>query len=218
MCGLLSSCIDLSGEAPVLDRSLLKKPTADLYRVQTDDTLYSIAWSYQLDYRELLALNQLKPPYAIHVGQWLRVRPNVTSLSRPPVHPVTRNLGHIFTGHWHWPAKGRVIHTFSAKPFGNKGISIAGRLGEPVVAAVAGTVVYSGAGVRGYGNIIIIKHDQNYLSAYAFNQRNLVKEGSRVIAGEKVAEMGQNNSGRVLLYFEIRQNGKPVNPMLYLQK
>ncbi|MFK3616329.1 murein hydrolase activator EnvC family protein, partial [Coxiella burnetii] len=93
---------------------------------------------------------------------------------------------------------------------------IAGHYGEAVRAASDGVVVYSGAGIRGYGNLIIVKHTNTYLSAYAFNKRILVKEGSRVRAGQKIAEMGRTNSGRVMLHFEIRRNGQPVNPLRYL--
>lgn len=100
---------------------------------------------------------------------------------------------------------------------GNKGIDIAGSLGQPVRAAAAGKVVYSGSGVRGYGNLIIIKHNQNYLSAYAYNQRLLVKEGANVKGGEMVAEMGKAETGKVLLHFEIRYNGQPVDPLGFLK-
>ncbi len=119
--------------------------------------------------------------------------------------------------HWQWPARGRVIQGFSNTLAGNKGINIAGRLGEPVRAAAGGQVVYSGDGVRGYGNLLIIKHNDSYLSAYAYNKRLLVKLGDWVRPGQEIAEMGRNNAGRVLLHFEIRRNGKPVNPMKYLR-
>ena len=99
---------------------------------------------------------------------------------------------------------------------GYQGIEVMGKLGQPVNAAVSGEVVYSGSGVKGYGNLIIIKHNENYLSAYAFNEKRLVSLGQKVKAGQEIALMGRNNAGKTLLYFEIRKNGKPVDPLKYL--
>jgi lipoprotein NlpD len=123
---------------------------------------------------------------------------------------------------WVWPAQGKIVSRFIASPASimsssNKGIEIQGTLGQAIRSTAAGKVVYSGAGVRGYGNLIIIKHDKNYLSAYAYNQKLLVKEGEDVTAGQIIAEMGKAETGRVLLHFEIRYNGQPVDPMVYLK-
>jgi lipoprotein NlpD len=117
---------------------------------------------------------------------------------------------------WFWPAQGKVVKGFSLASGGNRGIEIVGRVGEPVFASAGGKVVYSGSGLRGYGNLIIIKHNDSYLSAYAHNKRLLVKEGMQVKAGQIIALMGNNDAGQVLLHFEIRRNGKPINPMLFL--
>ncbi len=117
---------------------------------------------------------------------------------------------------WLWPTKGRVIGKFSTGDQGNKGIDIAGQRGQAVVATAAGSVVYSGNALRGYGNLIIIKHNDNYLSAYAHNDRLLVKEGQNVIAGQKIGTMGSTGSSSVRLHFEIRYQGKSVNPSHYL--
>lgn len=133
------------------------------------------------------------------------------------VKPVEEPSHFVAKSGWQWPAKGRLLETYSNSPHGRPGIAIGGRLGEPVKAAASGTVVYSGDGIRGYGNLIIIKHNDTYLSAYAFNQRNLVAVGDRVQAGRVIARMGQNDAGRTLLYFEIRRNGVPVNPMPFLK-
>ena len=120
---------------------------------------------------------------------------------------------------WSWPTKGKVVSRFVLNSVsGNKGVDIQGALGQPVWAAAPGKVVYSGSGVRGYGNLLIIKHSSNYLSAYAYNQRLLVKEGDNVKAGQAIAEMGKAETGRVLLHFEIRYNGRPVDPLAYLSK
>ncbi len=117
---------------------------------------------------------------------------------------------------WLWPAKGRVIRKFSSGDQGNKGIDIAGRRGQSVVSTAGGTVVYSGSALRGYGNLIIVKHNDNYLSAYAHNDSLLVKEGQSVKAGQKIATMGSSGANRVKLHFEIRYQGKSVNPQRYL--
>jgi lipoprotein NlpD len=101
---------------------------------------------------------------------------------------------------------------------GNKGVDISGRYGQPVLASNRGKVVYSGNGIRSYGKLIIIKHNDDYLSAYAYNRQMLVEEGQEIKAGQKIAEMGYDNDGRACLHFEIRRFGKPVNPQLYLPR
>jgi lipoprotein NlpD len=114
---------------------------------------------------------------------------------------------------WIWPAKGKVLEGFSES---TKGIDIAGKPGQSVTASAAGKVVYSGAGLRGYGKLIIIKHNNIYLSAYAHNSKLLVKEGQTVTKGQKIAEMGNTDASLVKLHFEIRKNGKPVDPLKHL--
>ena len=119
---------------------------------------------------------------------------------------------------WQWPAKGKIVSYFSTKQEGNKGINIAGRQGNKIVAAANGTVVYAGSGLRGYGKLVIIKHNDDYLSAYAHNKEILVKEQQQVKAGENIAKMGDTDADRVMLHFEVRFRGKSVNPMKYLPK
>ena len=111
-----------------------------------------------------------------------------------------------------------MIQTFSRTDLGRKGIDIKGRAGEAVRAAAAGSVVYAGSGLLNYGKLIIIKHDDNYLSAYAYNRAMLVKEGDSVTAGQHIAYMGQKANGDPMLHFEIRYDGKPINPLKYLPK
>ena len=115
---------------------------------------------------------------------------------------------------WLWPAQGTPVASFDEVK--NKGIDIAGKAGDPVLAAADGRVVYSGAGLRGYGNLIILKHNNTYLTAYAHNQTLLVKEDQSVRKGQKIAEMGNSDADRVKLHFEIRRQGKPVDPAKYL--
>ena len=115
---------------------------------------------------------------------------------------------------WIWPAHGKVIGTFSEN--GSKGVDISGKAGDPVIAAGDGKVVYSGQGLRGYGKLVIIKHNNTYLSAYAHNQNILVKEGQTVTKGQKIAEMGNTDADQVKLHFEVRRQGKPVDPLKHL--
>jgi lipoprotein NlpD len=115
-----------------------------------------------------------------------------------------------------WPAQGTVVAGFDEAK--NKGVSIAGRLGDPVLAAADGRVVYAGAGLRGYGNLIILKHNNTYLTAYAHNQALLVREDQSVRQGQKIAEMGSSDTDRVKLHFEVRRQGKPVDPLIHLPK
>lgn len=119
---------------------------------------------------------------------------------------------------WAWPANGQLIGLFSSNSSLNKGIDIAGELGQPVLAASTGNVVYAGSGLRGYGELVIIKHSDTYVSAYGHNRRLLVREGQQVKAGQKIAEMGSSGADRVKLHFEIRRQGQPVDPLQYLPR
>ncbi|MBT5891244.1 MAG: peptidoglycan DD-metalloendopeptidase family protein, partial [Chromatiales bacterium] len=119
---------------------------------------------------------------------------------------------------WRWPTQGKVIAGYKKTIKTDSGINIGGRYGQPINASSAGSVVYAGSALKGYGNLLIIKHNNTYLSAYGFNSELLVKEGDRVSSGQKIALMGETNAGEVLLHFEIRKNGKPVNPVNYLPR
>ena len=145
-------------------------------------------------------------------------------LSKPDVKPDTQaeaesddsaDVGEDPVLEWSLPAHGKVIGKFSESA-NRKGIDIAGKLGQPVMASANGKVVYSGSGLRGYGKLIIIKHNNTYLSAYAHNNKILVKEGQSVSRGQKIAEMGNTDSKGVELHFEVRRYGKPVDPAKYL--
>jgi len=143
-------------------------------------------------------------------------KPEVKSESKPPA-PPEPPAGDAASSDeivWIWPAGGKLIGTFSEG--GNKGVDIAGRAGDPVLAASGGKVVYSGSGLRGYGKLVIVKHNSNYLTAYAHNQNILVKEGQNVSKGQKIAEMGNSDADQVKLHFEVRRQGKPVDPLKHL--
>lgn len=155
-----------------------------------------------------------------NVGHMLPTAGVVTATTAPvtapatPVESTTDNGGPVSS--WRWPTEGRIIDSFSASEGGNKGIDIAGSRGQPVLATASGRVVYAGNALRGYGNLIIIKHNDDYLSAYAHNDSMLVREQQEVQAGQKIATMGSTGTSSVRLHFEIRYKGKSVNPLRFL--
>lgn len=144
--------------------------------------------------------------------------PKATTASKPQAKPSQEPFIGNQNLQWRWPTEGRVVSTYSNSSPGRKGIDIAGKLGQPVYAAASGKVVYSGNSLPRYGNLLIIKHNDVYLSAYAHSDRLLVKEGEVVKSGQKIAMMGRTGTQRDQLHFEIRRNGKPVDPMRFLPK
>jgi len=200
------------------------------YKVQKGDSLYSIAWSYGVDYQDLAKINHLEAPYHVSPGQTIYLvahnksthSNNYKNKSSRDAVKQKKSLSNSDKNQrlnkWAWPTKGKVISTFSMKKPVNKGIDIQGKNGQTVNAANAGIIVYSGDGISGYGNLIIIKHNKNYLSAYAHNKKNLVKEGQHVSSGQKIASMGQGYLHKSELHFEIRYKGKPINPLKKLPK
>jgi lipoprotein NlpD len=215
-------------------------PSTGEHRVSRGETLYSIAWRYGLDYRELARRNNIAPPYTIFPTQRLRLdagaagsppasRSQAPASASPP--PAVRSEKRTSTPsprastpapvgavEWRWPAQGKILVPFNGNNGLNKGIDIDGNLGQPVIAAAPGQVVYAGIGLRGYGKLLIIKHNDTYLSAYAHNQRLLVQEGDVVKAGQRVANMGSSGADRVKLHFEVRRDGTPVDPLGYLPR
>ena len=141
---------------------------------------------------------------------------STATASKPAPAPVTP-AGPAPTG-WGWPSNGVLIGKFSSNGSLNKGIDIAGDLGQPVLAASDGTVVYAGSGLRGYGELVIIKHNETYVSAYGHNRKLLVREGQQVKVGQTIAEMGSTGTDRVKLHFESRRQGKPVDPLQFLPR
>lgn len=222
------------------------------YVVKPGDTLYSIAFRNQLDFRELAVWNDVGPDFLILPGQVIRLdapavleggpvsmvgpasrtqaplprRPEPEAGATPSVpgqHPAPRPPVQVpvpapmpempVVTQWRWPTRGNVVRPFGT---GVKGVDIGGELGQPVLAAAAGKVVYSGAALKGYGELIIIKHDELHLSAYGYNRRRLVGEGAMVAAGQPIAELGLGPEQKPALHFEIRRKGKPVDPAAYL--
>lgn len=143
-------------------------------------------------------------------------KPAEAAKTEPPSEkPAATAAGDDEAVDWAWPVQGKVLAGFN-ETNGSKGVDIAGTLGQPVLAAAAGKVVYSGSGLRGYGKLIIVKHNKTYLSAYAHNSQLLVKEGQEVAKGQKIAEMGNTDTDKTKLHFEIRKLGKPVDPSRHL--
>jgi lipoprotein NlpD len=211
----------------------LRQPAAAYRVVQPGDTLYSIAWESGRDHQDVARWNQIPPPYVIKPGQRLQLFPpsGAEPVPRPAPPPrsdirkkplpakaaprvpavAARRLS------WMWPAQGELLERFSANG-PNKGIDIAGKTGQPILAAEAGQVVYQGGGLRGYGQLIIIKHDDDFLSAYAHCDKIYVKEGNVIKRGQKIADMGSSGTDRARLHFEVRYRGAPVDPLDYLPK
>ncbi|MEE4174623.1 MAG: peptidoglycan DD-metalloendopeptidase family protein [Xanthomonadales bacterium] len=272
VCAVLTACAT-HPPAPVVERSsrppAAEIPVDGLYRVQRGDTLYGIAFKYDLDFRDLARWNDISSPYTIYPDQVVRLRrppgaatagvstagirspssrsttttrpasttagspatsppPQVASQpapkpagssSPPPLKPAppaaTRPAASGGKG-WIWPADGRLLRSFKAGDPTRNGIDIAATEGAPVRAAGGGEVVYSGNGLIGYGELVIVKHDERMLSAYAHNRRRLVAEGERVSQGQKIAEVGRNGQSESVLHFEIRRDGKPVDPLQFL--
>jgi len=296
---LFGACLGLQGCAsskhvsPVVERSSGSKASAltksgfntpqrekdwrpRTYTVQKGDTLFSIAFNYGFDYRELAEMNGIADPSVIKIGQEIRLfrdenapRPVIIpaqppapvikeapkavkyaysesavaelekgaplkeAAAKPTAAPVAKTPPPVKVepAHqppaqtvvvadeeglvWRMPTDGKVIGAFSEAD-NRKGVDIAGKVGQPIFASAGGKVVYSGSGLRGYGKLVIIKHNPTYLSAYAHNSKILVKEGQSVQQGQKIAEMGNTDSDQVKLHFEVRRQGKPVDPARYL--
>jgi lipoprotein NlpD len=209
---LLQGCADLADNREV-------------YVVKPQDTVYSIAWRYGLDFRDLARWNNIGSDFRIAVGQTLTLAPKRSSTparptsptptrpprsSRAPVRPAPAVMGQA----WDWPTD----RSGAPRLVPSGGILLSGRLGQDVRAAAAGRVVYSGTGIRGYGNLIIIKHGENWLSAYAHNRESLVHDGQEVALGQLIGHMGEGAPGHAVLYFEIRRDGKPVDPLNFLPR
>lgn len=213
---LLTGCVEGNTYAPVTDISHIEKiPPSGWHRVSKGETLYEISWRYGFDYRTLASWNNIKPPYTISKNQFITLRKRhrqrssaVSEISAPVIHEPNYSVSG-----WRSPVQGKIINYYSTT---NKGINIAGSQGLAITATASGKVVYSGNGLRGYGNLIIIKHNNLYLSAYAHCRRVMVRDGTWVRQGQKIAEMGNTGTDKTMLHFEIRRAGKPIDPLSLL--
>ena len=243
----LVGCSSSAYKAPVVDANPIPSHRIKTHQVGPGETLYSIALRYDLDYKKLSKINNLDSSYRLSPGQVLNLDTNAYVASTKPSvtqsKPAARRSGSGLRNPavatkkqsstrrpspakaqpsssvvWRWPVKGEVLDAFQGNGGLNKGIDIRGKLGEPVLAAADGEVVYSGSGLRGYGKLVIVKHNDQFLSAYAHNRVLVVAEGDKVKSGEKIAEVGFSGTNTAKLHFEIRLDGKPVDPLGYLPR
>lgn len=192
-------------------------PIPEYHVVRPGETLYRIAGRYGRSVADLARWNDLGDGSMIRVGQRIRLRPPDGGLSSQagPVRSQAPLPAEPPPG-WQWPVSGPVVATFGQSRVTASGIQLGGALGAPVRAAADGVVVYSGRGLTGYGALVIIKHNESWLTAYGHNQALLVGEGERIRRGQEIARMGEGPGRRPLLHFEIRRNGEPVDPLAWL--
>lgn len=269
---LLAGCKSTARLPPIEQMAQPPSIRLNYHIASRDDSLYTIAWRYGVDFRELAQRNRIAAPYRLHAGQKImladsdaatrlaasrtvatprgvqvtaiaddqpvvevasssssaaasggvKTAPAVVDKSQP-VAPTEQSAvaapaAASGTSHWLWPTNGRLITQYSATDPLRKGIDLEGKQGDPVKAAKAGSVVYAGSGLAGYGQLLIVKHDEQFLSAYAHNNKLLVAEGDAVKKGQVIAEVGSSGTDKNKLHFEIRKSGKPVDPLLYLPR
>jgi lipoprotein NlpD len=194
----------------------------DEHIVRRGETLFTIAWRYNKGPEDLARWNRLGDGSLIYPGQSIRLTPppggsSRTTASAPRSAPKPLpSLPKQPPPPWAWPARGSVSVEFGGKPGTGTGILIDGRAGQAITAAASGRVVYAGSGLIGYGQLIIVKHNDTYLSAYGYTASVLVREGETIKKGQRIATMGEGPERKARLHFEIRRNGKPVNPRQYL--
>lgn len=241
---LVSACSSGTYRAPVVDigqqvvvseRTTVVLGNGRQHRVNEGESLYAIAWMYDLDYNALASANNIQAPYIIFPGQELTLNTqnissntqasNSSNQTQSSAVVTTNSSGNAQSRpaggnnsllRWVWPAQGNVIATFSSADNENKGVDIAGDTGDPVLAAESGEVVYAGNGLLRYGELVIIKHNDQFLSAYAHNNSINVSEGENVNRGQQIANLGSTGIDRNMLHFEIRLSGQPVDPENYL--
>ena len=214
----LSGVLGLVGCAsqPRIDVAVRNASVPAYYIVQNGDSLSTVAARYGLDYRAIAALNGIAATNQIYIGQRLRLQSNV---NLPTSESNSTDLNDSSTSsieQWVKPSNNRVVGRFDLNQ-GRRGWQFEGTIGDAVKAAAAGEVIYVGTGVRGYGQLILLQHSNGIISAYAYNSRILVKSGERVAAEQTIAEMGQDEQGRVGLQFQIRQDGTAIDPAKFLR-
>jgi lipoprotein NlpD len=225
----LVSCGSAKVYAPVSHQYSSIKPNSTAHIVRRGDTLYSIAWQLRRDYREIARWNNIRPPYTIYTGQELtliapyhaakkRNRTVIKSTKTVKKQQLTKksssNNKKTLKLSWAWPINVRQVE----KDRANSGVILIGSPGELVRSSESGNVVYAGNGLKGYGNLLIIMHNEEFLTAYGYNKRLLVDEGSVVKKGQAIAEIGKDSKQRPILFFELRRHGKAVTISQYLPK
>lgn len=233
---ILSGC----ASKPQINNPTRYATAPDYYTVRSGDTLSGIAARYGLSYVSIADMNDVAPPYRIYVGQSLKLkgsgnnRRTTTTQAVTQTAPIQRQAitlpttpsatttssttssvsvtpAQVTSLRWVKPSNGAVIENFNLAN-NVKGIRYSGNVGDPVYAAANGQVVYAADGLKEYGNLILVKHIDGYITAYAHNSKMIVKSGENVTAGQKIAEMGSSGASRTMLEFQVRLNGKPINP------
>lgn len=225
---LMQSCVTSGGA---------QNRGAGWYLMKPTDSIHSVAWRYDLDVNDIARWNGLSNAETVKPGDYIRlIEPERYEEVQQPKKISSRKIKRPVTAKkttkktvkkpipsstksllsWQWPTKGKLLNRFSVNDVHKRGIDIAGKLRQPIHAVSSGRVVYSGNGLDGYTNLIIIKHNEQYLSAYSNNENRLVKEGQTIKKGMKIAEMGKDGDNNYILHFQIRKNGKPVDPLKYL--
>ncbi len=197
------------------------------YIIKRGDTLFSIAWRFGLEQSNIARYNNITNPNKIYIGQKLYLKANAGSSQANEGNQSEATAG-IETpastvpssssqrGRWVWPLRGKIVRSFNPRRIGANGVRIAGKPNQTVNAADGGTVVYKGNGLNGYGNVVIIKHGNGLLSAYGFLSKTYVKEGQRIKKRQKIGTVGYAADNRLMLHFEVRRKGRPVNPINYI--
>jgi len=197
--------------------------SGSVYTVKRGDTLSKISRMTGTSVSSLARMNGISPPYTIEVGQRLKVSGSSKKSSSSRTAKVTPSSAvprsswpPVGQRCWRWPTSGKVVMRYSTADGGNKGIDIAGSRGQPIYASGAGKVVYVGNQLRGYGNLIMIKHNNDYITAYAHNDKMMVNNGQSVKIGQQIATMGNSDADSVKLHFQIRYRATAIDPLRYL--
>lgn len=216
-CALLLAACSSQTDGKYLSEGYGAEIAPEVYTVKSGDTLFKIAWKYGLNAKTIMRNNGISNPNKIYAGQKLYLtatkagsRGKTASAKAPASKPMVRK------GDWSWPMRGRIVKRFNAGQVGANGIRIAGTANQTVNASEAGTVAYTGNQLKGYGNVIIIKHDNGLLSAYGFLSKTYVEEGQTIKKRQKVGTVGYGANNKLMLHFEVRKNGKPTNPLRYI--
>ena len=230
---LIAGVLCLAGLVFVAGCSNAVRWTPEYHTVREGETLFSIAQAYGIDKARLAQWNRLGDGSLIYPGQRLRLtgpaprtgktassagsrHSSSSSSSASSARPAKSAGQKVDT--WQWPTAGKVVAAFGSSAKTHSGIEISGRHGQAVQAAASGEVVYAGSGLKSYGELVIIRHNDTWLSAYGYNETLLVREGDQVKAGQRIATMGRGPGRKPMLHFEIRRDGKPVDPQRYLPR
>ncbi len=221
----LSACSTNQDTTPAVTEERITKDAPDTYTVARGDTLFSICWRYGLDQHTVMKNNGMLNPNKIYVGQKLYLKSAASrhakstrgrEASSTQVASLKNAAPFVRKADWVWPLRGSIVSRFSAGKVGSNGIRISGKANQTINAAEGGVVAYGGSDLKGYGKVIIIKHRDGLLSAYGFLSKTYVKEGQTVKKRQKIGTVGYSPDNRLMLHFEVRRNGHPVNPLSYI--